>query len=277
MSANLKRTSADPEPPPGRDPICPDGVERLRLRRTSGPPGAPTLIYLPGLHGDWTMIGAFREALGGAVTWVEMTYPRSPEWQLADYARHIEEQLLQHGIESGWLLGESFGSQVMWELVRRRPQAWQGLILAGGFVRYPVPPFLGMTKRLLEVLPFAWVKRCLPAYVLYARVRHQKSPTARAGAAEFVARRTAADMRAMAQRLTLIAGSDPRETAAGLTIPLHHLYGAIDPIVPWPPVVRWLERNCPTLRGSRRIWASDHTVLATAAQSSAEQVLQWIR
>ena len=34
--------------------------------RVHGAEPLPTLIYLPGLHGDWTLIGSFRKALGDA-------------------------------------------------------------------------------------------------------------------------------------------------------------------------------------------------------------------
>jgi len=34
----------------------------------------PTVIYLPGIHGDWGLIGAFRRALGERVlAWVRAT------------------------------------------------------------------------------------------------------------------------------------------------------------------------------------------------------------
>ena len=30
--------------------------------RQQGDPTLPALIYLPGLHGDWTLVGSFRRA-----------------------------------------------------------------------------------------------------------------------------------------------------------------------------------------------------------------------
>jgi hypothetical protein len=50
--------------------------EELQLR-IHGEATLPTLVYLPGLHGDWTLVGGFLRALGGRVRFVEMTYPRS--------------------------------------------------------------------------------------------------------------------------------------------------------------------------------------------------------
>src|ERR1044072_8719607 len=79
----------------------------------------PTLVYLPGLHGDWPLVSSFRAAIAGRVRFVEFTYPRTTAWSLDDYGRAIEELLLAKGIDRGWLLGESFGSQLAWQIVRR--------------------------------------------------------------------------------------------------------------------------------------------------------------
>src|SRR5947207_15230888 len=87
--------------------------------RVHGDASLPTLVYLPGLHGDWTLVSSFRAAIAGRVRFVEFTYPRTTTWSLDDYARGIEGMLLAQGIERGWLLGESFGSQPAWQIVGR--------------------------------------------------------------------------------------------------------------------------------------------------------------
>jgi len=38
----------------------------------------------------------------------------------------------------------------------------------------------------------------------------------------------------------------------------------------------WLRRNCPALREYKIMWRADHNVLSTAAQASADQVIQWM-
>src|SRR2546426_12664443 len=87
--------------------------------RAHGDPSLPTLVYLPGMHGDWTLVSSFRAAIGGRVRFVEFTYARTTTWSLDDYAREIEGMLLAQGIERGWLLGESFGSQPAWQVIKR--------------------------------------------------------------------------------------------------------------------------------------------------------------
>jgi len=62
--------------------------ERLRIR-IHGDVGKPTLIYLPGLHGDWTLVTRFRLAIQDRYRFVEFTYPRTLEWSLEDYAEAI--------------------------------------------------------------------------------------------------------------------------------------------------------------------------------------------
>ena len=62
--------------------------------RVHGDAATPTLVYLPGLHGDWTLIGRFRKTLGNRVRFVEVTYPRTLEWSLEDYATGVEKALV---------------------------------------------------------------------------------------------------------------------------------------------------------------------------------------
>src|SRR5580658_10457255 len=90
--------------------------EKIELR-IYGDASLPTLVYLPGMHGDWTLIGGFRKAVLRKVRFVEMTYPRTLTWSLDDYAAAIEDALLQNGISRGWLLAESFGSQLAWPIL----------------------------------------------------------------------------------------------------------------------------------------------------------------
>ena len=73
-----------------------DGMSEELQIRVHGQGLEPTLVYLPGLHGDWTLVSSFRAALTGRVCFVEFTYPRTLTWSLDDYAAAIEEALLAH-------------------------------------------------------------------------------------------------------------------------------------------------------------------------------------
>lgn len=250
--------------------------EKLQLR-IYGDAALPTLIYLPGLHGDWTLIGSFRKAVAGKVRFVETTYPRTLVWSLDDYAAAMESALAQNGITGGWLLGESFGSQVLWAMVGRGKFPAQGLILAGGFARHP----MGRMMRLVEItagkMPLKLAVMIILGYAKFARFRYRNSPETLANIDEFIRRRTPLDKDAATHRLHLVAENDPREIAKGANVPVFALAGILDPIVPWPRVRRWLKKNCPALRDYKIIRTADHNVLCTGTQAAATHILKWMK
>ncbi len=283
--------------------IIDEAMEESLQLRIHGEASLPTLIYLPGLHGDWTLAGGLLEALNGRVRFVEITYPRTLIWSLDDYAAAIETALSENGVSRGWLLGESFGSQPLWALVGRNSgtvvspvrfgenktigvkdsQAGrlchfqiQGVILAGGFVKHPMRWTVRLAERMTGRMSnalFIWI---IFSYAKIAKFRYRHSPGTLSRIDEFIARRTELDRRAAQHRLHLIAGFDPRPIARQTKLPVFGLSGILDPIVPWPFVRRWLKRNCPALRDYKIITRADHNVLGTAPRQAARQVLEWM-
>ncbi len=249
--------------------------EQIQMRVHS-PGSQPTLIYLPGLHGDWTLIGGFRRALSDRVEFAETTYPRTLTWSLEDYAAAVEGALAERGIRRGWLLGESFGSQVVWSMIGRRQFPADGVILAGGFVRHPLRPGVGLAERLCGAISLALLTRILFGYAKVARFRYRRSPETLANLHEFIARRTELDRQAAKHRLHLVAHSDPRPVARRPGLPVYALTGLLDPVVPWPWVRLWLKRHCPDLRQYKVLCQADHNVLGTAPQRAATQVIRWM-
>ncbi len=249
--------------------------EQLQLR-IHGEVALPTLIYLPGLHGDWTLIGGFRHAIGGRLRFIEFTYPRTLTWSLDDYAAAVETALAQNGIAGGWLLGESFSSQVVWTMVARGKFQAQGVILAGGFVKYPMQRAVWLSEKITDRISTRLLVWIIFGYAKVARFRYRHSPQTLAAVDEFVARRTELDRRAAQHRLHLVAESDPRPVARRATLPVFALSGWFDPIVPWPRVRRWLRSHCPALRDYKVIPKADHNVLSTAPREASRQILAWI-
>ena len=251
--------------------------DELHLR-IHGDSSRPTLIYLPGAHGDWTLAGPFRTALAGRVRLVEVVYPRTLRWTIHDYGREIAAHLAAHGIRGGWLLGESFGSQVAWKLLE--PNATnlsiEGLILAGGFVKYFWKPGPFLFRLMGQCIPMWLHTRTLRKYGQWSERRHRDNPETLGQIREFIARRTLADRLAMRHRLRLISGHDPRAIARQARVPIYYLSGAWDILVPYPPVRRWLRKNCPAFRGDRIVPGADHTVLFTAPRVSADQICAWM-
>jgi pimeloyl-ACP methyl ester carboxylesterase len=249
--------------------------EQLQIR-VHGPAALPVLIYLPGLHGDWTLIGRFRKALGGRVRLVEITYPRTLTWSLEEYAEGVERGLAEKEITRGWLLGESFSSAVLWAIVKRKRFPIDGVILAGGFVRHPMTWAVRIAERVCGAISLTLLTRVLFGYAKLARFRHRHSPETLASIEEFIGRRTKLDQQAAKHRLHLLTESDPCEIARAADVPIYAITGGFDPVVPWYWVRRWLRKNCPSLREYRIIWRSEHNVLSTAAETAAEQVVKWI-
>lgn len=255
-------------------------MEAPRIRIHAGDsPGNPALVYLPGLHGDWTLIGGFRKEMGASVTFLEFTYPRTTTGSLAEHAREVIRMLEESGYTSVWLLTESFGSQVGWAVLdavsRGAALSVQGLILAGGFVRYPWPSLIRPVRGGLRLLSPGWLQCLLRRFAFYTRWRYPMSPELKNDLREFIARRTLSDKWAALHRLDLIAGNDPRSVARSTHCPVYHLAGFFDPIVPWYRVRPWLRRHCPGFQESRIIPLADHNVLSWA-RPAARQVRHWL-
>ncbi len=234
----------------------------------------PTLIYLPGIHGDWGLIGAFRRALGDRVRFVEFSYAKD-EVTLAHLAELVHLALTEKGVSSGWLLGQSFGSQVAWALVARGFKA-DGVILAGGFVRHPWPWGARLFQALLAAVPARLVNPAYRVYTVACNAVARRGPEEAAELLDFARKREGRDWLAMSRRLSLIAGNDPRPAARAMDKPVHYLGGMIDPLVPWPLVTRWLQRECPGYRGEVILTYADHNVLGSSPRESAEHVLGWV-
>jgi len=250
-------------------------VVRIRVH---GGAELPALVYLPGLHGDWTLVPGFRAALEGRVRFVEMTYPRSLAWSIADYSEAIVAGLRENGVSHGWLLAESFGSQFAWEIAGHLSSAFKpdGIILAGGFVKHPFNWGPSALRWIGDHTSMARYRRELRIYACYSRFRNRHSPENVASVSEFVERRTEQDRRAMRHRLTLLDQYDPRPIARQTRIPVHYLAGLVDPLVPWPLVRLWMRRNCPGYRGGKTFLSADHNVLATQPSGCAKVVMKWI-
>jgi len=244
--------------------------------RIHGSAALPTLIYLPGLHGNWKLLGGFRRALAGGVRLLEVSYPSTLTWSLEDHASAVERALARHEIAEGWLLGESFSSQVVWAMLARHEFNIKAVILAGGFVRHPLRWAARLAQRFCDDISFSLLRRVLFGYARVSRFRFRRSPETFAEIQEFIAALTPRDLQAAKHRLHLLAQSDLCAIARQARIPVYALTGLFDPVVPWLWVRRWLKQNCPALREYKIIWRADHNVLGTAPDAAAEQVLRWM-
>jgi pimeloyl-ACP methyl ester carboxylesterase len=249
--------------------------------RVDGDASLPTLIYLPGLHGDWTLLAGFRELAKEKFRLVQFTYPRTFSWRLTDYAQSVDVELRKSGIRHGWVLAESFSSQVAWAWLQmgqeeRADFRFEGLILAGGFVRYPMRFNLACVRGFCAVAPW-WLWRLMfRGYLAYGGFRHRNAPSKGDCAKDFVERRTPLDIAAMRARLQLIAEVDLREAARRTVCPVFQMSGVVDPVVPPWPVRKWMRKNCASFKGSRILWPGDHNVLGTEPAQALMQIEAWV-
>jgi pimeloyl-ACP methyl ester carboxylesterase len=253
--------------------------ESLQIR-IHGSPALPTLIYLPGTHGDWSVIAGLRNKLLPQFCFVEFTYPRTITWTLEDYADHVGQMLETYGIEQGWLLGESFGSQIAWRLAAEAKAAFrcQGIVLAGGFGRHPLPWTVDIAGRGFNwFMADEWrVQKAMRSYSRYVHRFYEPTSEISSSVDTFIQRRTPADIQAAVHRLRLIHGHAPAELVRRIKVPVFSLSGVWDQLVPWFLVTPWLRRNCPGYRDSRLILRSDHNVLFSAPTKSARTIQEWI-
>lgn len=260
----------------------------LTVRRHH-PEGTPRLLYLPGIHGDWTLVTSFRHAVAPPAEFVELAYPDTTEWRMPDYANAVRQVVQSLGLSPCWLLAESFGSLVAWALLEQWMDAAgrarlvpddrlpvRGLVLAGGFVRHPWPRRARFLAGTLRWMPRWLHHSLLGLYLAYAGWRHRHAPETRATVREFVERRTPQNRRAIQARLLLVAQADYRPVACRMHLPVFMLAGGMDPVVPWWHVRPWLRRHCPGFRAARIFPWADHNVLGTAPRPAAAQILAWI-
>ena len=248
--------------------------------RVHGDTSQPTLICLPGLHGDWTLISSFRAAVRGRIRFVEITYPRTTDWSLHQYAAAVTKALAANKIRQGWILGESFSSQVAWAILEQAEQngfQMQGLILAGGFVRHPFMAGVSLARMINRAMPMWLLRTFCWVYARYAKFRHRRASQTLASISEFVQNRTnEPDRQAICHRYNVIEDNDLRPISRKSHLPIYQLCGFFDPIVPWPFVRPGLKRNCPGFRGCKIILRAAHNVLGTAPEISARYILGWM-
>lgn len=260
-----------------------ESVPPLPTASVQGDPGGPVLVYLPGVHGDDTLLGSFQAQVGDDIRLVAFTYPLSTNVNLPDLAAGVWTQLRSLTDQPVWLLAESFGSQVAWAMLAQGQTTpgmtlpVRGLVLAGGFVRHPWPWAVAAVRCLLGSLSPSVIRGFFRIYPWWARFAYRNAPEILAALPEFVARRREpADQAAMLHRLLLIQLADLRDVARETGLPVYQLTGLWDPVVPWPWVGSWLRRNCPGWRETAVVTGADHVVLGTGTASAVAAVRRWL-
>ena len=143
-------------------------------------------------------------------------------------------------------------------------------------MKYPVPTSIRLAKAISRIIPWMAWRGVGWAYAQYAVFRYRHAQESLAALGEFLNRRTKTDITAAIHRLDVILESDPRDVAAKVGCPVHYLAGFWDPIVPCWLSRGWLKRHVPTYAGGETIFSSDHAVLASAPDASAQWTRRWM-
>lgn len=249
------------------------------ITRLSGAPEGPALVYIPGIHGDWTPMWRIRELLGRSFRLVEVSYPRAAtDWTLEDYVARLVELFDRLGLSSAHLLAESFGSLVGWDFTCRHPGRVKSLMVAGGFCRTPGRVKVALADFALGLIP-AWIlDRFVDLYLAFlVRRGFPRDAFLRSGEF-FPATRTARGWRSTHNRLRIIRRTDVRRRLGELRVPVLYFGGARDRIVP-------VRREIATLRGAlapecafREVLfpAAPHPIIPARYPQVAALIAEWI-
>ncbi len=246
----------------------------------------PAVLFLPGIHGDWTHLGRARPLLSQSLNLVEIAYPRIADWEIEDFVRAVEAILDEIKADQVHVVAESFGSLVGWELTLRQPRRVKSLTLVGGFVQPPGVPKVGLARWGLSALPTPIFESGIDLYtVLRGRNRRkkpaspQKAESVESNGVLYPASRTRKGRLALVNRLRLIQSSDYRGRLSEVRVPVRYVGGDWDWIV---PVKREIGTLASILPGECRfeshlIPRAPHVIISSHPEPTAERIIGWVR
>jgi pimeloyl-ACP methyl ester carboxylesterase len=247
------------------------------LYRISGPPDAPVLIYIPGIHGDWTPMRRLQPLLSQRLRLVEVAYPRAPEWSLEDYTARLLDLFLLLDIGPAHLLAESFGSLIGLDFALHCPERVRSIVIAGGFCSSPGRLRVGLARRLLGLIQpriFEWGIDLYLAWVIRGRLPIEGDFREDF----FPASRTRRGWQAVLSRLDIIRRTDFRPRLARLRTPIFYLGGSRDWVVPVRRTIdlfkRCLHESC--VFRNLVIPGAPHAILPACARSISGIITDWV-
>lgn len=250
------------------------------LVQDTGPAPAPTIVYVPGLQGDWTLNWQIRPLLNRSNYLVELGYPHaSARWTLNDYVARLLEVFDRLELSSAHLLAESFGSLPAQLFCLRYPERVNTLILAGGVSSSP-----GMLKDLLVQIPMRLTPEWFKTWFL---TTHSDRNLARLGfppnafrcaGERFPAWRSWGGREAVLNRMRLVRHADLRPQLGELRLPVFYIGGAADRIVPVRQEIATYQRLLPMKDAFRGVIlpGAPHPVIPARHQQVADLIEEWV-
>lgn len=247
------------------------------IHQVSGDSAAPPLVYLPGVHGDWTIFERLRPLLNAHFRVIEITYPRRTDWKIEDFGSGLAKVLDELEVGAVHLLGESFGSLVCWEFGLSRPKRVRSFTLAGGFCQSPPTLMVDAARWGLSILPSPIFEFGIDTYVGYRGKRGEKREALGPEALPYPATRTTEGRLATVNRMQIIRRTDVRPRLGEVRFPVSYLGGSADGVVPVQREVQTLkDRLAPECRfHSFLVPGAPHIILASHPVDSARHILDW--
>lgn len=244
--------------------------------QTGGKQNAPPIVYLPGVHGDWTPQAAARTLLTRDFHLVETAYPRIETWSIDDYARALNGLLDKLGIESAHIVGESFGSLVGWQFGIADPDRIRSFTLIGGFSQPPRFRIAAAASAALNTLPTRLLESSIDLYVAGKSAIGESRESFDIGA--YPATRTERGRRATANRMSIIQTSDYSPKLKEIKFPVRYLGGANDIVVPVRREIATLSAHLPAHCDfqSELVRRAPHALIASHPQKACESILRWV-
>lgn len=250
------------------------GFEDL-LYRTTPAPGRPIVVYLPGVHGDWTSFHRIRPFLERDVALVELSYPKSEIAGLPEIAAKIVRLVRALDVRNAHLLGESFGSLVAWRMALDAPDLTASLILAAGFTSPPPLRRAHLAFLALRTMPTPLFELLIDAYVAIQNRLGTGRPTPGEQLSPFFALRSDDGRLAVARRMETIQHSDLRAELSRIRAPVRYLGGKFDLVVPALREARTISSLVGDFESET--WGAPHTLMVTHPERCAAAILRWIR
>jgi pimeloyl-ACP methyl ester carboxylesterase len=247
------------------------------VHQAEGDPQAPAIIYLPGVHGDWTPQVRARPILSRDFHFVETAYPRTHHWSIDDYARALKELLDDLGIDSAHIVGESFGSLVAWKFGIANPERFRSFTLVGGFSRPPRFRVAAAAAVALKSLPTNLLEAAIDLYVAAKSAAGEHRETFQSGA--YPAARTVRGRRATANRMTIIQESEFQNHLQEIRFPVRYVGGARDIVVPVRREIATLGASLPPHCDfqSALVAGAPHALIASHPEQTVQHILRWVR
>lgn len=248
------------------------------IYRIQGDTHSPPVVYLPGVHGDWTPQASATPLLSQSLRLVQIEYPKMSQWRVEDYVQALVRLLDRLEFRTVHLVAESFGSLVGWQFGLEYPERVRSMVIIGGFAQPPEPRMVRMARWGLSLLPADLFERGVNAYVMFRRRQGRLTHPETEVDLPYPAVRTELGRAATIRRFDIISQSYYLHDLHDIRFPVRYIGGELDLIVPVKREIATLERLLSEEADfkSHLIPGAPHMIIASHPEETSAQVTKWI-